>query len=351
MRKLPVLLLLALLALVSGCGGGDEDSSVDGILKATFGSNASVKSGKLGLTVDANVTGIPNLQGPVAVKLNGPFQSADGDSLPKFDFTLAITTGGQTFNAGAVSTSDKGWVKFQNQAYSVEDKLFAQFKTGYAQSRKENATKEKKAPTFGSLGVDPRKWLTNPKKAGTEEIGGAETDHITAGIDVPKLLDDVDRLLGRAGTVQGQKARRLTPAQRKQVEDAVTSAKVDIFSGTDDQQLRRLAVDIKLKTGTLRFALQLDGLNDDVQITPPANAKPLQELLSSLQGGGPAAPGAAAPGASPGAATPGAATPATPGTATPGAGSGANAKYTQCITAAGSDLQKVQDCAKLLSGG
>ena len=345
MRRLVFALLSCVIVLfVSACGGGDD--SVDSLLKQTFSPGKSVKSGRLNAQLDANVQGIQGLDGPVRLRLNGPFQSAGKGEMPQFDFTLGLTAGGQTFTAGGVSTGDKGFVKFQGQAYAVSDQLFNQFKTGYLNAAKQSDQKKGSAPTLGALGIDPRRWLIDAKKAGEEKIGGTDTIHITAGIDVSKLLDDVNRLLGRASTASGSKQvpQRLTPAQRKTIQDAVDNATVDVFTGKDDKLLRRLDVNVRLKNagqvkgGTLRFQLQLDALNKGQTITPPTNTKPLDQLLQSAASGSTGSTGQTT--------TPSAPTTTAPSTTTPAAPSG-NSAYLQCLNKAGNDLAAVQKCADL----
>src|SRR5690242_6520655 len=142
-----LLMLLASALLVAGCGSS-KDESVNGLLKDTFAGGKSVKSGQLNVELDANLQGVKNLNGPVQLKLTGPFQSTGKNELPKFDFTLAITSNGQTFTAGGTSLGDKGYISFQNQAYSVSDKLFQQFKQGYEQAQK-NSKSKSDAPSLG----------------------------------------------------------------------------------------------------------------------------------------------------------------------------------------------------------
>jgi hypothetical protein len=336
MRRLLIALFsCALLAFVAGCGGGDD--SVDSLLSQTFAPDKSVKSGRLNAQLDANVQGVQGLDGPVRLRLSGPFQSAGKGEMPKFDFTLGLSAGGQNFNAGGVSTGDKGYVRFQNQAYAVSDALFKTFKDRYLQAAKDSANKKGSTPTLGSLGVDPRRWLQDPKKAGEEKIGGTDTIHITSGIDVGRLLDDVNRVLGRASSATGSKQvpQSLSQADRKKILDAVDDATVDVFTGKDDKLLRRLDVNVRLKNsgtvkgGTVRFQLQLDALNKDQTIKAPANTKPLEELLGA-QTGTTGSTGA---------------TPA-PQSTTPAAPSG-NSSYLQCLDKAGNDLDAVQKCADL----
>lgn len=367
-----LVLLLALAATgLAACGDGSSSSSgdsVDKILADTFSPGQKVKSGKLDLALDLDLKGVPSLTAPVKLALNGPFQSAgDSGGLPTFDFTAKLALGGQEFSVGAVSTGDKGFVRFQGQTYAVGDALFKSFKTGYEQAQKRSGGKSK-GTSLQSLGIDPRRWLSGAQKEGQESVGGTDTIHISSDIDVGKFLDDVNTLLSRAGSigVAGSTPRKvskgLTTKQRAQIERAVKSAKLDIYTGKDDRLLRRLAIDVVLdvpadarqqagglSSGNVRFALTLADLNNPQTITAPKGAKPLSALTSQLQGllGGTGSTGSGSSGSS-GSGSPG-------GTSTNPSGAdapaGAPNEYLQCLQKAGEDVAEVQKCAALLSGG
>ena len=86
-----------------------------------------------------------------------------------------------------------------------------------------------------SLGLDPMSWLQDPTVEGTETVGGVETDHISAQLDVDALLDDVDKLLARVSdqglAATGQEVPDRIPADdRAQIEEAVKSATVDVWT-------------------------------------------------------------------------------------------------------------------------
>lgn len=362
-----VQVLFTLLALVAGgltlaaCGGGDDggggDDSVSGILTSTFGSDKPIRSGKLDVAVSLDAQGLPSLTGPVALKLTGPFQSNGSEKLPAFDFDLSLDASGQSFTAGAVSTGDKGFLTFQNQNFAVGDELFQSFRTGYQQAQKEAGSQDD-GPTFKALGIDPLRWLSGAKKAGTAETGGTGTTHITATVDVPKFLLDINTLLEKAddlGVAQQAPAEvpaTLTQAQRTQIAEAVKSAKVDVYSGQDDQLLRRMVVAVQfdvpqaeragvggLEGGTLKLDLTIADLNEEQKISAPANARPLEELTGQLGGG--ATTGAAGASGTTGAG--GAASEA-------GGAPAANPEYLECLDRAGTDLRKVQECAGALTG-
>src|SRR2546423_2394078 len=288
MRRVAFLLLFCLLGLAA-CGSSDD--SVDTLLSKTFGSSKAVKSGRVNAQIDANVLGVQGLQG-LRLRLNGPFKSNGKGNLPSFDFTLGISSSGQSMTAGGVSTGDKGWLRFNGQTYTVPDAIFKRFRDGYLAAANKSAKQRKSTPSFAGLGVNPRSWLRNAHKVGEEDIAGTKTIHIAAGLDVGRLLDDVNRLISRAGSAaKTQQVQKLSDAQRRQIEQAVRSASVDVFTGKDDKLLRRLDVRVGLQKsgrvqgGQLRFQLELDAVNQGQEIKPPANAKPLSDLVNGLQGG------------------------------------------------------------------
>jgi hypothetical protein len=370
-------LLLALLALcacalgLAACGGDDNESGdATAILKETFGEGKDVKSGRLDLAFRLNAQGLQNVEGPIGLRLSGPFQSAGKSQLPRFDFQVALDAGGQALSAGAVSTGEKGFVKFQDQAYALSDELYEQFKKGYAEQAKCSEEQGQEGVSFRSLGVDPGAWLDDAKTAGSEDVGGVKTTHITASVDVPRMLEDVNRILGRTdaqstdpcadeqqqeGQPEREGSRQLSEEDRKQIADAVKSAQVDVWTGEDDRILRRINVALKfevpeaqreraggLRSGDLRFDMTIGALNEDQKIATPADAKPLEELIGQFGGQVPGLGGAGGSGSG-GSGSGGS------GSGSGGSGAGAqSSEYQQCVADAGQDVVKLQQCSELI---
>ncbi|MDX6697994.1 MAG: hypothetical protein QOE65_1391 [Solirubrobacteraceae bacterium] len=354
--------LVAALGLAA-CGGGGGGEDVNKVLKETFSGNKRVTSGKVELSVKVKTEGGSTSGGPIELKLTGPLQNQGGNELPKFDFDLALAASGQSFKAGAVSTGDAGFLKFQGQAYSVPDKVFKQFKDGYVRSRAQREGSSGNQ-SFASLGINPQSWLKDPKNEGEDDVGGAKTIHISSGVDVSKLLDDVNQILSKArglGGQAGQLPQQITPQQRKAVQGAVKDVSFDLYTGKDDKTLRRMNITLKfqipqasrqaaqgLTGGELAFDLVINDLNKPQTISPPANARPFSELAQAARGvlgglGGLGASGAAGGGAT--TTTP----PASGGTG--GAGDAKAQRYLQCLQQAGGDVGQAQKCAALLNSG
>ena len=344
MRLRPLLTMLAaLLALgpVAGCGGGgngdaaNASTDVNQLLQDTFSGGKDIKSGKLDLSLAADT----GANGTLNVKVAGPFESQGKGKLPKLDIDAALDGGGQSLKAGVVSTGDRGFVSFNGTDYEVSGPIFNQFKASY-----EQAGKQGEGQSLATLGIDPRKWLTNAKNAGEAKVGDTDTVKITGDVDVEKLLDDVNAALARIRTLGGAGAQnlpdQLTPEQKRQAADAIKDLNVEIYTGAEDRILRRMVIAMKIAQGEqaadVKFDLQLLDLNEGQDIKAPENAKPFSDLASQLDAlglGNLGLGGAAGSGS--------------------GSGGGASAqnleKYSQCIQDANGDSGKIQKCADLLA--
>jgi hypothetical protein len=348
--RIAVLAPLLLAVAIGGCGGsdGEEASSstdVNELLTQTFTGSKDVKSGKLDLKLDIEAQGgEAQLDGPVSISLSGPFQAQDGGKLPKFKLEAAFEGAGQSFKAGATSTGEKGYISFQGTDYVVDDQVFEQFKAGFEQAAKQGSDDKQ---TFASLGMDPRKWLTSPKNEGEAKVGDDDTIKITGGVDVAKLLDDINNALSKASALglqgAGQVPEKLTEAQKRAATDAIKDPRVEIYTGKEDQTLRRIVVNLDVDdrasgtTGSVVFDASITDLNEDQDVAEPADAKPFSEFLGLLGGLG---LGGASAGGSGGAEAP-----------STGGGSAEDLeKFSDCITKAGDDVEKARKCSELLSG-
>jgi hypothetical protein len=341
------LLLVLALGLVAGCGGGDEgevssDTDVNELLTKTFTGKKDVESGNLDLSLAIEAQGgQTQVSGPVTVKLSGPFQSQGEGRLPHFDLEASFEGGGQSFNAGATSTGDKGYLSFQGTDYVVDDRIFEQFKAGFEEAQKQGSDQQQ---SFASLGMDPRKWLTDAKNEGDAKVGDEDTIKITGGVDVAALLDDVNKALEQAASLglgqSGQVPERISEAQKRQVMEAVKNPRVEIYTGKEDTILRRMLVNLGVEdaksgtTGTVAFDVSITDLNEDQDIAEPADAKPFSQLMDQLGGLGLGGLGG--------------------GGAQQGSGGSGSAedfeKFSKCIEEAGNDTEKARKCADLLSG-
>jgi hypothetical protein len=369
-RRLVVLALLAALTLgAAACGGGGNKSSGSGtdataLLKDTFGANHPIRSGRVDANLDVDLKGLAQLTQPLSLHLSGPFQSNGGKTLPDFAFDLDLQGGDKPITVGAVFAGGGGYLTIEGQAFDLGADLYKTFKTGYEKAKASSSAKSgtDSQASFSALGISPLRWLKDPKNVGTEDIAGTQTVHLASGVDVAKLLEDVSTLLGKAkgvtsagGAATGTSVpTSLTSQQRDLITKSIKSAKVDVWTGTKDHTLRKVAVNVQvdvpqdlraqagnLRTGHVIFQVTIAQLNQAQKVVKPADVRPISELRSALSD-----LGLLGSSTTPSTTT----TPDTTTTpATPPAAADPQAGYAQCIANAGEDLAKVQDCAQYLS--
>src|SRR4051812_25888122 len=250
-RALGLLILTLFAVAASGCGSKSSDD-VKATLDKAF--STSIKSANVNLDVTLKLNGIKQLNGPIKLSIQGPYESGGSQTIPKVDFDIAASAAGQNFTAGFISTGDNAWVKFQGQNYEVGTAAIDQVNKQIAQAS------GKKKQGLSSFGIDPKNWLTDAKDEGTEKVAGVETDHVSAALDVGAFVDDVNKLVAKAGgnLPGGATAPQLTPAEKKQIEDVVKNPRFDVYVGKDDNIIRRLSADISFEVPQAQQA-QLGG--------------------------------------------------------------------------------------------
>ena len=351
--RLLVPLLCAL--TLAACGGGDGDagerasasSDVNALLRTTFNNLDQMKSATVDLKVAIEPRGAAASEGPVTAHLQGPFASQGTGKLPKFAFSAELQSGGQTFSAGATWTGEKGYVSLLGTPYEVSDLVMKQFVAGYEQALK-NRKPGNGGLVLGTLGIDFTKWLPDARNEGAAQVGDAETIKVSGEADVERVIADLDKITQKASALNvpgasGRIPQSLTPQQKQAAADAIKKLTVTVYTGAEDQILRRLTVNADLKDAAskidaaLLFDLTFTKVAEKQEFTAPANPKPFSELLKAVDvagvgnlGRGVGSSDETAPDSS-----------VTPNNVD---------KYAQCIERAEGDRAKARKCAELLSG-
>jgi hypothetical protein len=311
-----------------GGGGGGDTADARTLLSETFGGTKDIRSGRFALSLRAGETGGEQL----AVSIGGPFESKGADAYPKFDVKAELRASGQGFSAGLVSTSDRLFVEFDGSAYEIPAEYLAM-------AREQTGTQDRTIPALPDL--DPQSWIDDPQIVGKEDVGGVQTDHISGALNVSALMDSIDRVLGEidrqglSAAAGGQVPSSIPADTRAEIERAVRDPRVDVWTGSDDKTLRKLQVDLGVepgrgRTGTASFVLELTGLNEAQTIEPPANTRPIDQLLGALGGllGSSGLPGGSSGG---------------------GASADSLGRYQRCLVDAGADVAAQQKCGDLLT--
>ncbi len=320
-----VALILVLAAGLAGCGGdGGSSEDPNQVLDETFNNPEQVDSGVL----DLRLEGSAGDQGSLSAELSGPFQgTSDSSQLPQADLTGTFDASGPQGNlnlkGGLTITEDNAYVTYQGQAYEVGTRAFKQLQDRYQQA---NAQQQGDGQSFTQAceqaveqgggdksvcDVNPADWLTNVTNEGTESVGGTDAIHISGDADVKRILTDVAKI---AEQLPSASASGFSPDQLNQVEPAVNTATIDVYSGEDDKLLRKLDVNLSLDPSELgsgavpissvdvNFSVELSDVNSSQTISAPENAQPISKLgikglgpLGSLNG--PSAGGGGGPSA------------------------------------------------------
>jgi hypothetical protein len=279
-------------AAMAGCGGGGGGSDEDPqqVLDQTFNNPTKITSGNLDVSVNGSAEG--DQSGDFTASISGPFQSEENDTaFPQLDLAAKVSVSGGgpslSFDGSLITTKDNAYVEYQDQAYEVGTAAFRQFSQAYAQAAKENNSKGD-TNSFSQFGIDPSKWLTNLSNEGTTDIDGTETVQVHGDADVSKIVADLEKISKQTGSATQQ----LTPDQIDQLESSIKDASIDVYSGTDDHILRRLALTVSIAppadSGAAVSSLDLDlsvtlsDVNEPQTITAPSNAKPLSDLLGQF---------------------------------------------------------------------
>lgn len=364
------MLIVAMLtvAATAACGGSSSGSTnPNTLLKETFSGKHTVTSGDIDLTLTIDPSGSSLLNGPITLSFGGPFQSRGAGKLPESNFTVSASALGHNVAVGVISTGTTGYVTLQGSSYQLPAASFQKLESSFGQLSTSQGTNSGSG-ALAKLGIHPMDWLTNPTLVGTENVGGAQTDHIHAGVNVNALLNDLSTAitksssLGLAGGTAAAKALSsgIPAADRSKIAAEVKNPSVDIWTGTSDHTIRRLTITLTVpvtgKTSSqlggvtsadIGLTIQYSDLNQPQTIKAPTNVKPfsqfqtkLDSFVQSLQG----LTGATGSSSSSGGAAGG-------GTSTTGSASAGVSRYSQCLQKAGGDISKVQKCASLLSSG
>ena len=362
LRRRTVAVLLATAVVpgalaMAGCGGSDSNGN-DGHAKALLDKAfaKSVKSADVKLDAELTIQGVPGFDKPVRVQAAGPYIAQKG-TLPKLDIDVALGAQGQgqTLQTGFLSTGTRAFLKFGGQYYE-------QPAANVARANQQLGSGKGGPSRAHALGIDPASWIRDAKMEDSQKVGGVDSDHVSARVDVRRVLSDLNRVAKKgAGAVGGSTtAKPLTKDQLDQAAKTVKDPTFDIYVGKSDGTVHRVSGNLALAVpeadrskasgitgGSLRFTLDLTHTNGGQSVQAPASSRPISDLSKQL--GGAAALGALG-GASGTDTTPQATTPGAPSGTTTTPDSAAFKRYADCLDKAKpGDTQAISRCSALLS--
>ncbi len=307
-RAAHILCLLAvpLAALTIAACGSSSSGSATALLRQTFSGSHTVNSGNLNVNLTLTPSGSSTLKGPISFTFGGPFDSLGKGKLPKSNFNIAISALGHTGSLGILSTGTTGYVTLQGTSYQLPSSTFQQLESSFS-SLTSSSGGGAGSSTLSKLGINPMDWLVHPTVAGSDNVGGTNTTHIKAGINVQALLSDLNTFLGKASSLRVSGAASLptsiSPSTQTRIAGEVEQPRVDVWTGGSDKTLRKLLLSLRLPvTGQLSsllgglnstqisLSMQYANLNQPQTIAAPTSVAPftqfqtkLRSLLSALQ--------------------------------------------------------------------
>jgi hypothetical protein len=336
---------------VVGCGSGGSSgargqgvsSNPSTVLRQTFESHA-VRSGVLDLSLVITPKGSARLTTPLSLSLSGPFQSGRGGHASQSSLTVAFAGLGRRGSLGVTTTASGAYVTLEGTSYKLPSADFKKLQSSLGSSGTASGT-----PGLSSLGIDPSRWVTDPRIVGTATVDGVVTEHLHAAVDVRAFALSLNKLLAKESSALRSAAggasrvpTHITSAEASKIAAAIQRPTVDVYTGKSDATLRRLVIGATLpvhgslstelgglRSASIRLSVDYSHLNEPQTITAPAHAQSFAALESKLQTLGQSLSGGV--------------------TGSAGAGSSRQvSKYAQCIQKANGSVAKMQRCASLL---
>ena len=275
-----VALIAALALAAGGCGKGNDEEAAS-LLKR--GLATDVETGLMALDAELELEGLGQLDGPLRLRVEGPFRAAGGPTeMPDLDVDFRASGAGQEFTGRVVLTRENAWVEFRGATYEVGEELWARARAALAQQQDPGAPE-----TLAEAGIDPLEWVEEAETGGEETVDETQATEVTAKLDVESMLRDFN---GIPGATQG----RLPESTLRDAKDVVEDVELEALIGEDDIW-RRISAETDfevpeaerdstggLEGGRVELHIQLAQPNEPVEIEGPGRGRPIDELLRQL---------------------------------------------------------------------
>ena len=261
---------------LAGCGGGGGDPQR--ALAETANNLEQIRSGTMTVKLEIDPRGDVEAE-RFGFEINGPFAFRDrGSPLADVEYTQRV--GDNEATVKIVSTGDRAFVVVDDQAYELPEDRAAGLRSAGAALGSDGG--------LSRFEIDD--WVKGGELEDGDEIGGDETDKVEAELDVVSAVNDLIELAGAFGRPG---LRPLRGADAEQLEEAVESSKLELWTGKDDRLLRRLKLELEfgfdvpevlrrsfgeIVGAKVMFELGVERPNEPVRVAAPENPRPYSEL-------------------------------------------------------------------------
>jgi hypothetical protein len=288
--------LVALTTAFAACGGdGGSDDPQQVLDNATL---EGVDSGSLDIALDVKAEGEEG--GDIDVSLSGPFQSKEGQDLP--ELALSATAKGTAngdpvdFDGGLTVLSDRAFVNYEGVEYEIDPTLFSIVRSSFEQAQNQGSegnAADVTACQEAAKGLAVGDFIDGLTAEGGVDVDGTDTTKVSGDLDTAGAIDAVielakDPACSAQLEAAGSGSIDELEEAKGELTGAIKKAQVEVYVG-DDDIIRRVAAEMTIEpegtTGEnveLDFELTLSGVNEEQEISRPANAKPVQDLFLKL---------------------------------------------------------------------
>lgn len=271
MRRSCHLIILLGACLLAGCADPASDA-----LSETADELGAIRSGELDLEVV--LAGSEELGGgDVGFRLSGPFALGEPSELPVADLSYTQLAGQEEGGGQFISTGDQVFVELEGTTYELPKEQVEALRVP------EDAGSDDSISLLGNLEL--AEWVQDAEVAD----GGEATERISGEVDIVKAVNDMLATASQFGASEFQGLSALEGEDAEQVRNAVSSATIEVVTGSEDRLLRDLQVkvtfsvpedveldeSIKALLGSeLSIGLSIANPNEPVEVDAPPDAVP-----------------------------------------------------------------------------
>jgi hypothetical protein len=301
LSRLRIFVLLAALAglatAFAACGGSDgSDDPQQVIDNATL---EGVTSGNLDLSLGIVAEGKEG--GDIDVSLSGPFQSNGAEDLPELALSASAKGSAEgedvDFEGGLTLLSDRAFVNYEGTEYEVDPTTFGFVRSSFEDAQQQGGSEGNAADVTAcqeaSTGLEVGDFVDNLTSDGSADVDGTSTTKLSGDLNTAGSVDAIIKLAeDPACSAQLEAAGPLPIGELRKAKGeltgAVKKAHIEVYVG-DDDIIRRVAAELAIEPKgssgekvEVDLDLTLSGVNEDQEISAPANAKQLDGLFRKL---------------------------------------------------------------------
>jgi hypothetical protein len=287
--------LTALTIAFAACGDSGSDDPQQVIDSATL---EGIESGNLEMSLGISAEGEEG--GNVDVSLSGPFQSKGAKDLPELALTASANGSAEgkdiDFEGGLTLLSDRAFVNYEGTEYEVDPTTFGIVKSAFEQAQNQGSegnAADVTACQEAAEGIKVDDFVDDLTDDGSADVDGTSTTKLSGDLNTAGAVDAIIELAEDPACSSQLEAAGPLPideleAAKGELASAIKKAHVDVYIGEDDivrKLVAELAIEPEGASGEkveLDFELALSGVNEEQEISAPADAKPLQGLFMKL---------------------------------------------------------------------